>query len=186
MPIASRLMSLISTPRLSQRLFIGMMTLLSVTACTFDLDDPTRAKARLAQDRHAECQKIYGITNAHHENSMTAYGQGLADDGTQTQIGFIRQAEVPMLTADKLESLEFEDQNLKGLSLELAKGLRQQAEAYRAMAPFADVERTIASANDRSLAHQAVVVQVSDASSLYGNVSYALEVYCEGGEPPSF
>ena len=54
------------------------------------------------------------------------------------------------------------------------------------MATVADVERTITSANDRSAAHQKIVVQAADASETYGGMLYALEVYCDSGQiPPS-
>ena len=172
-------------PWMSLRMLIGITTLLSLTSCTFDLDDPTGVKERRAKERRAECQQIYDIKNAHYEQRMAAYRQGLAADGTRTREGLLKEAEVPWRTADRLEALELEDQNLKSLSLELAAGLRQLAEAYRAMAPFADVERTITSANDRSAAHQASVVQRGNASRHYAGISYALEVYCEGGDPPS-
>ena len=173
-------------PQMSLRMFVGITALLNLTACTIDLDDPTGVKQRRAKERHAECQQIYAIQNAHYEQNMAAYKQGLAADGTQTQEGLLQEAEVSLRTADTLETLELEDGNLKSLSLELAVGLRQLAEAKRAMAPFADAERAITSANDRSPAHQASVVQRSDASSHYSGLSYALEVYCEGGPDPVF
>ncbi|NET30548.1 MAG: hypothetical protein F6K19_00900 [Cyanothece sp. SIO1E1] len=167
------------------RRLVGTTALLSLTACHFDLDDPIGAKQRRAKERLAECQQIYNITNVHYEQNMAAYEQGLAADGTRTREGLLKEAEVPLRTADTLEALELGDENLKSLSLDLAASLRQQAEAYGAMAPFAEVERTITSANDRSPAHQAVVVQASDANGLYADISYALEFYCEGGNPPS-
>lgn len=167
------------------RMFIGTTTLLSLTACTFDVDDSTGVKQRLAEERRAECQQVYTITNAHDEQNIAAYKQGLAADGTRTREGLLAEAEVPLKTADALAALSLADQNLKRLSLELAAGLRQLAEAKRMMAPFVDVERTITSANDRSPAHQASVVQRDEASGHYGEILYALKVYCEGGEPPS-
>ena len=98
----------------------------------------------------------------------------------------LAEAEVPLRTAEVLEALALEDENLQSLSFNLAAGLRQMAEAKRAMAPFADVERTITSANDRSVAHQASVVKRDEASRDYGGVLRALEAYCDGDEfPPS-
>ncbi|MEO1349002.1 MAG: hypothetical protein AAFW84_09400 [Cyanobacteria bacterium J06635_15] len=164
-------------------MFIGTTALLSLTACTFDLDDPFGAQQRLAEERRAECQQIYDITEVHYEQAMAAYKGNLAADGTQTREGLLEEAEVSLQTAALLEALETEDQNLKRLSLELATGLRQLTEAKRMMAPFADVQRTITSANDRSPAHQASVVQMDEASGHYGGMLYALEVYCEGGNP---
>ncbi|MBE7384817.1 MAG: hypothetical protein F6J95_025815 [Leptolyngbya sp. SIO1E4] len=164
---------------------MGIPILLSLTACTGDLDDPFGAKQRLAEERRAECQRIYDITEAHNENTLAVYRGNLAPDGTQTREGLLKVAEVPLQTADLLEALKVEEQNLKSLSLELATGLRQLAAAERTLAPFADVERTITSANDRSPAHQASVVQRDEASSHYGGILRALEFYCEGGDLPS-
>lgn len=167
-------------------MLMGTPVLLSLTACTGDLDDPFGAKQRLAEERRAECQRVYDITEAENENTQVAYRGNLAADGTETSEGLLKVAEVPLQTADLLEALEVEDQNLKSLSLELAIGLRQLAAAKRTLAPFADVERTITSANDRSPAHQASVVQRDEASRHYGGVLRALESYCEGGDlPPS-
>lgn len=171
-------------PRIWGRLFIGTTALLGLTACTFDLDDPTGARQRRAAARRAECQQIYTITEAHTEQAGTAYRQGLAADGTRTQAGLLAEAEVPLRTAEVLEALALEDDNLQSLSFNLAAGLRQMAEAKRAMAPFADAERTITSANDRSIAHQASVVNRDEASRDYGGVLRALEAYCDGDEFP--
>ena len=168
------------------RMLMGTPIVLGLTACTGDLDDPFRVKQRRAEERRAECQQVYNITNANYEQNMAAYQQGLAADGTQTREGLLNEAEVPLHTAEVLEALALEDENLQSLSLKLAAGLRQMAEAQRAMVPFADVERTITSANDRSTIHQASVVQRDDASSHYGGLLRALEVYCNGNEFPPF
>lgn len=158
--------------------------LLSLTACTGDLDDPFGAQQRRAKERRAECQQIYSITEAHDEQSMDAYRGNLTADGVQTREGLFKEAEVPLRTADVLKALELEDENLQSMSLNIAMGLRQISEAKRAMAPFADVERIITSANDRSAAHQASVVQMSEASSYYAGTLRAVEFYCQGGDSP--
>ncbi|MEL6401877.1 MAG: hypothetical protein AAFR26_22815 [Cyanobacteria bacterium J06626_4] len=171
-------------PRTLGRMFIGATALLGLTACTFDLDDPTGVRQRRAEERYAECQKISIITNAQDEQAVAAYQQGLATDGVQTREGLLAEAEVSLRAAGMLEALALKDENLQSLSLNLAARLRQMAEAKRAMAPFADVERTITSANDRSAVHQASVVQRDEVSSNYGGVLRALEAYCDGDELP--
>ncbi|MEM8612397.1 MAG: hypothetical protein AAGF93_10295 [Cyanobacteria bacterium P01_H01_bin.105] len=167
------------------RIITSTSVLLSLTACTFDLDDPMGTYQRRANERHPECQQLYGITGEHYEQSMVAYEQGLAADGTPTIEGLLEGAKIPLHTADRLEALGFKDDDLQSLSFHLAAGLRQIAEAQRAMAPFADVERTITSANDRSTAHQASVVQRDEASGQYASALRALEAYCEGKDLPT-
>lgn len=184
MSIAKSLIPQIVHLRMFGRMFIGTTALLSLTACTFDLDDPTGVRQRRAEARRAECQQVYTITEAHTEQALTAYEQGLAADGTRTREGLLAEAEVPLRTTEVLEALALEDENLQSLSFNLAAGLRQMAEAKRAMAPFADVERTITPANDRSVAHQASVVKRDEASRDYGGVLRALEAYCDGDEFP--
>lgn len=175
--------------KLTSRIFAQIITsagvLLSLAACTFDLDDPMGVLQRRAEERHPECQQFYGITDEHHEQSMVVYEQGLAADGTQTSEGLLEGAKIPLRTADRLEALGFKDANLQSLSFHLAAGLRQIAEAQRAMAPFADVERAITSANDRSTVHQASVVQRDEASGQYAGALRALEAYCEGKDLPA-
>ncbi|MEO0804425.1 MAG: hypothetical protein AAFY57_19460 [Cyanobacteria bacterium J06642_2] len=171
-------------PRIFLRMFISITALLSLMACTFDIDDPTGVKQRRAEERRAECQQIDNITNAHSEQSTAVYKRGLAADGTQTREGLLEEAEVPLRTADILTALELEDENLQSLSLDIAAGLQQMAEAKRAMAPFANIEQTITSANDRSAAHQASVVQRDEASRHYAGTLRAVEIYCEGDNLP--
>ncbi|MEM6520620.1 MAG: hypothetical protein AAF722_14970 [Cyanobacteria bacterium P01_C01_bin.70] len=186
MPTVNNWIPQIFSPRIFWRIFTGMTALLSLTACTFDLDDPTGAKQRRAKERRVECQQIdSSITTAHYEQAMAAYKQGLAANGTQTQAGLLAEAEVSLRTTDVLEALELEDENLQSMSLNIAAGLRQMAEAKRDMAPFADIEATITSANDRSAAHQASVVQRNDASRYYAGTLRAIESYCEGDAPSS-
>ncbi|MEM6434738.1 MAG: hypothetical protein AAF773_12925, partial [Cyanobacteria bacterium P01_D01_bin.115] len=185
MSIAKSWIPQIFNPWMFGRMCLGTAALLGVTACTFDLDDPTGIKQRRAEARRAECQQIYDITNAHYEQNMAVYEQGLAADGTRTREGLLEEAKVPLRNADILEALELEDENLQNLSLDIAAGLRQMSEAKRAMAPFADVERTITSANDRSAVHQASVVQRNEASRYYAGTLRALEFYCEGDDLPA-
>lgn len=172
-------------PQTLVQIITSTSVLLSLTACTFDLDDPMGTYQRRANERHPECQQLYNITDEHYEQSVVAYEQGLAADGTQTSEGLLEGAKIPLRTADKLEALGFEDANLQSLSFHLATGLRQIAEAQRSMAPFADVERTITSANDRSTVHQASVVQRDKASGQYASALRALEAYCEGKDLPA-
>ena len=102
-------------------------------------------------------------------------------DGNLTRAGFLKQAEIHLDTARRLEALELDDKNLRIVSSYLAASYRHQAQTARDMMPFAEVERTITSANDRSPAHQAVILRANP----YDGVDYALEVYCEGGDMPS-
>ena len=173
------------TPQMFWRMCIGTTALLGLTAWSVDINEPTGGKQYRAEQRRAECQRVHNITNAHYEQNMAAYRQGLATDGTQTQAGLLKQAEVPIRTADILETLELEDKSLQSVSSYIAMGLRQMARADRAMALFANIERTITSANERSAAHQASVVQKDEASRYYAGALYTLEVYCEGGHLPS-
>lgn len=166
---------------------LASIAILSIlTACTGDLDDPFGNKQRRAEERQAECQQTYNITRAHERQSSATYRQNLTADGARTQEGLLKELEVSLQTATMLEGLAIDDQNLKRLNLELATSLRQIAEAKRAMAPFAEVERTITSANDRSPAHQAIVVRRNEVGRYYGGMLYALEVYCDGGKPPTY
>ena len=163
-------------------MLIGTAVQLSLTACTFDLDDPTGAKYHRAQGRRAECQQLYDITQADYEQAAATYAQEVFfADSNLTREGFLKRAEIYLGTAQALEALELDDKNLRILSSNLAASYRHQAETSRDMAPFAEIERTITSANDRSPAHQAVVARANP----YHGVEYALEVYCEGGNMPS-
>ncbi len=175
---------IVNPQRWGRQLIRSTVVLLGLTACTFDLDDPTGARQRRAAARRTECQQIYTITEAHTEQAGTAYEQGLTADGFRTQEGLLAEAEVPLRTAEVLETLVLEDENLQGLSLKLAAVLRQMAEAKQAMASFAEVERTITSANDRSVAHQAIVGQRDNVRRDYGGMLRALEAYCDGDEFP--
>ena len=173
-------------PRIVAQIITSAGVLLSLTACTFDLDDPMGVLQRRAEERHPECQQLYDITNEHYKQSIIAYEQGLAADGTPTSEGLLEGAKVPLHTADRLEALGFKDENLQSLSFHLAAGLRQIAEAQRSMAPFANAERTITSANDRSTVHQASIVQRDEANAQYAGALRALEAYCEGKDLPAF
>ena len=172
--------------QVSLRKLASIAILLPLTACTGDLDDPFGNKQRLAEERRAECQQTYNITRAHEKQSSATRQQNLTADGARTQEDLLKELEVSLQTADMLDLLAIDDQNLKRLNLELATSLRQIAEAKRAMAPFAEVERTITSANDRSSAHQAIVVRRNEVGQYYGGMLYALEVYCDGGNPPTY
>ena len=176
--------------RFKDRTFLRKLTsiavLLSLTACTGDLDDPFGNKQRRAEERQAECQQTYNTTRAYYEQSSTTRRQNLTADGVLTQEGVLKGLEVSLQTADTLEGLAVDDQNLKRLNLEIAASLRQIVEAERAMAPFAEVERTLTSANDRSPAHQAIVVRRKEVGQYYSGMLYALEFFCDGGSPPTY
>lgn len=144
---------------LLQRL-IATTFLVSLTACGLSLDDPTGAKARRAEERRAECQQV----NIARETMSTEAMRS------------------PFQPTDVLTMLALEDKNLQILSSEIAARLQLLAEAEHHQASFADIERTITSANDRSEAHQASVVERGEAWSDYAGVSYALEHYCNGSD----
>ena len=183
---AIRLMSEQFNVRISLRRLASVTILLPLATCTGNLDDPFGNKQRRAEERRAECQQTYNITRAYEEQSSAIRKQNLTTDGAHTQEGLLKELEVSLQTADKLETLVVDDQNLKRLNLELATSLRQIVEAERAMAPFAEVEDRITSANDRSPDHQAIVLQKKAVGQYYGGMLYALEVYCEGGKPPTY
>ncbi|MEO1508938.1 MAG: hypothetical protein AAFU84_14965 [Cyanobacteria bacterium J06633_23] len=164
------------------RVFIGIAALLSLTACTSDLDDPIGVKKRRAEARRAECSQIYGIKQASYEQGVATYAQDVFFSDTKlTQEGMLKRAEDHLDTARALETLELGDKNLRLLNTYLAESFRHRAKKSRDLAPFAEVERTITSANERSSAHQAIVARANP----YDGLDYALEVYCEGGKMPS-
>ena len=184
MSIAERPIHQRFNPQIFTQIITSAGVLLSLAACTFDLDDPMGELQRRAEERRPECQQLYGITEEHYEQRMAAYRQGLAPDGVQSPEDFPEEAKVSLRYADRLETIEFKDTNLQSLSFQLAAELRQVAKAERALAPFADIERTITSANDRSTAHQASVVQMNEANNQYAGKLRALESYCEGEDLP--
>ena len=161
------------------RMIIGIATLINLGACTFDLDDPTGSQGRRAQERQAECQQVYALDQANYEQVLAIYTQdGFSVDQKLTQAGFLEEAEIYLNRAQALEALDLDDYNLELLSSYLAGSLRHQAQRSRDLAPFAAVERAITSANDRSLAHQAVVARINP----YNGGRYILELYCQGRE----
>lgn len=164
------------------RMIIGTAALLSLTACTSDLDDPIGVKKRRAEERRAECSQIYEIKQANYEQGVATYAQEVFFSDTKlTQAGFLKRAENHLDTARALETLELSDKNLRLLNSYLAESFRHQAKTSRDLAPFAEVERTITAANERSSAHQAVLARANP----YEGLDYAIEVYCEGGNMPS-
>lgn len=160
------------------RTFIGVTALVNLTACASNLDDPFGVKARRAEERRAECQQVYEIKRSGQAQASAIYDH---TDIKPTQAGFLKRAEIYLDTASSLEALHMGDNNLNLLKGYLAASFRHQAEASRDLAPFAEAERNIASANDRSEAHQAIVARVDP----YIGLEYAIEVYCEGGDMPS-
>ncbi|MEM8612402.1 MAG: hypothetical protein AAGF93_10320 [Cyanobacteria bacterium P01_H01_bin.105] len=163
-----------------------MTILLPLAACTGNLDDPFGNKQRLAEKRRDECQQTYNITRAYEKKASATRRQNLTTDGAPIQEGLLKESKVSLQTADTLESLAIDDQNLKRLNLELAASLRQIAESKRAMAPFAEVESTLTSANARSPAHQAIVARRKEVGQYYSGMLYALEFFCDGGSPPTY
>lgn len=155
---------------------------MNLTACTSNLDDPFRVKSRRAEERRAECQQIYEIKRAGEAQVSAIYDQEIFfTEMKKTQAGYLKHAEIYLATANSLEALSVGDKNLSLLKLHLVASFRHQAAASRDLAPFAEAERTITSANDRSEAHQTVIARVDP----YIGLEYAIEVYCEGGDMPS-
>lgn len=175
-------MSSTFNPQMLLRMLISTVALMNLTACTFDLDDPTGTRQRRVEKRRAECQQIYDIKQTDYEQGMATYAREVFfDDAQPTQAGFLKRAEISLDTANALEALDLTDKNLRLLNSYLAAKFRYEAKTSRDMAPFAEIERTITSASDRSAIHQAVVARVNP----FDGASYALEVYCEGGNMPS-
>ncbi|ESA32743.1 hypothetical protein N836_24340 [Leptolyngbya sp. Heron Island J] len=176
MPIAP------SASQMLLRTFIGVTALVNLTACTSDLDDPFGIKARRTEDRRAECQQVYEITRASYDQVMATYDQEIFyTDIKLTQAGYLKHAEIEVDTANSLESLELSNKDLNLLKSYLAASFRHQAAVSRDLAPFAEAERNITSANERSKAYQAVIAREDP----YVGLEYAIEVYCEGGDMPS-
>ena len=158
--------------------FVGVTALVNFTACASNLDDPFGAKARRAEERRAECQQVYEITKANYDQSRAVYDHA---DVRPTQADSLKRAEIYIATASSLDALPLGDQNLNLLKGYLAESFRHDAERYRALAPFAEAERNLTSANDRSEAHQTVIARENP----YVGLEYAIEVYCEGGDMQS-
>ena len=164
------------------RMFIGMTVFVNLTSCALDLDDPFGTKARRAEDRRSECQQVYEIKRASYEQIMATFDQEIFYTDTQiTQAGHLKQAEIRAETANSLNALQLSDKDLNLLKSHLAASFLNQAEVSRALAFFADTERSIASTDERSEAHQAVI----DREDPYDGLEYAIEVYCDGGDMPT-
>ena len=168
--------------RMLLRTFIGVTALVNLTACTSNLDDPFGVKSRHAEERRAECQQVYEIKRAGYDQTRAIYDQEIFfTDMKKTQAGFLKRAEIYLDTANSLEALHVGDKDLNLLKSYLVASFRHQAQASRDLAPFAEIERNIVSASERSEAHQAVIARVDP----YIGLEYAIEVYCEGGDAPS-
>lgn len=169
-------------PEMLLRILTCATVLANLTACTFDLDDPIGSKQRRAEKRRAECQQIYDIQQANYEQGIATDAQDVFfADTNPTQAGLLKRAEIYLDTAHALEALDLGDKHLRLLNSSLGASFRHRSKTSRDMAPFAEVERDITSANDRLPAHQAVVARANP----YDGVDYTLEVYCEGDNMPS-
>ena len=151
---------------------------LSLTACTFDLDDPFGIKQRRAYERYPECQQVYNLVDRYTEDSLAAYEQNLSAAGLQTEAGLLAEAEVSRHSAEQLLALDLGDEDLEAIGSQLAARLQETERVRRELAPLAEAEPS----SERDKALQAAISRRNEANRRYAGGLRELEHYCEGGE----